>query len=68
MEKIYINKHGSYGSGSGSEGSVGPHSSHHRRESVSYCAGTDDMQVQHKRQFTSVQLRSSRGLSLRYKM
>lgn len=66
MENICINKHGSYGSGS--KGSVGPHSSDHGSESVSYCAGTDDMQVQHKRQFTSVQLRSSRGLGLCYKM
>ena len=66
MEKICINKHGSYGSGS--KGSVGSRSSHHGSERVSYCAGIDDMQVQHRRQFTSVQHCSSRGLSLHYKM
>lgn len=45
MEKICLNQHGS--SGPGSKGSVGPRS-HHGGESVSFRAGTGDMQVRHK--------------------
>lgn len=52
---------GSYGSGS--KGSAGPRSSHHRSESVSSSAGSDDMQARHRRQFSSVQLGSSGGFS-----
>lgn len=65
MEEICINKRGR----SGSKGSVGSSVLSSREcESVSYCAGANDMQVQHKWHFTSVQLWSPRGLGLCYKI